>query len=468
MSVANLRRKGGRSKRTLLKTSLDRSSQGAFVTDVQAMAADTDALPSLGEPETTGRPATRLVVFSDDFGRHPSSSQHLIRELLATNLDCCERDCDGSGKYQALWVNTVGTRRPSLSLDDVSRAAGKLRGWAGGVSGSDTGTLPEELTVIDPKMWPGFRRPWQRKFNARSITNAVHRALGPRVQGEQRIVITTLPITADLVGKLDVDQWVYYCVDDFSVWPGMDSEVMQTMERELIGKVDDVVAVSTTLQERIASIGKTPGHTPGLLTHGIDQELWSAGGNDSARPNWWPIDAKSVAVFWGLIDRRLDMDWCRALSGEFERLGDGFVLAGPQQNPDPGVHALPGTVLPGRVAYKDLPGLAPHADVLVMPYIDAEVTRAMQPLKLKEYLATMRPVVVRDLPATREWADCCDVVASEGEFVRVCLERAKTGLPDSQRRARECRLASESWSQKARVFARIWSGPDNMPMRNAA
>jgi hypothetical protein len=36
-----------------------------------------------------------------------------------------------------------------------------------------------------------------------------------------------------------------------------------------------------------------------------------------------------------------------------------------------------------------------------MPYADLAATRAMQPLKLKEYLATGRPVVVRDLPATR-------------------------------------------------------------------
>ena len=34
-----------------------------------------------------------------------------------------------------------------------------------------------------------------------------------------------------------------------------------------------------------------------------------------------------------------------------------------------------------------------------MPYADLPVTRAMQPLKLKEYLVTDRPVVVADLPA---------------------------------------------------------------------
>ena len=37
------------------------------------------------------------------------------------------------------------------------------------------------------------------------------------------------------------------------------------------------------------------------------------------------------------------------------------------------------------------PALAREAAVLIMPYADLPVTRAMQPLKLKEYLATDRP-----------------------------------------------------------------------------
>jgi len=420
------------------------------VADVHAMQADSDVFAWDGEPEIPGRPPTRLIVFSDDWGRHPSSSQHLVRQLLPT--------------HGVLWVNTVGTRTPGLSVADISRAAGKLRSWAGGDKRSTGAALREHLAVISPKMWPGFRRPWQRRLNARSITKAVHASLGPRALNEHRIAITTLPITADLVNQLDVDRWVYYCVDDFSVWPGLDSEVMQTMERELVEKVDDVVAVSQTLQERIAGMGTIAG----LLTHGIDADHWSATRDRSPKPVWWPKTAEPVAMFWGLIDQRLDITWCRALSKQLEKCGGGLVFVGPQQSPAPEVHRLPQTVLPGPVAYHDLPSLAVKSDVLVMPYVDAPVTRAMQPLKFKEYLATMKPVVVRNLPATRDWTDCCDVVTNESEFVRVCMERAKTGLPESQRRARQRRLPGESWSHKARRFASIWTDDEEPLMRNAA
>ena len=57
----------------------------------------------------------RLVVFSDDWGRHPSSAQHLIRHLLP--------------HFRVDWVNTIGTHRPRLSLTDLRRGVEKLKGW---------------------------------------------------------------------------------------------------------------------------------------------------------------------------------------------------------------------------------------------------------------------------------------------------------------------------------------------------
>src|SRR5690606_8294377 len=98
-----------------------------------------------------------------------------------------------------------------------------------------------------------------------------------------------------------------------------------------------------------------------------------------------------------------------------------------------------------------------EAAVLVMPYADLPVTRAMQPLKLKEYLATGKPVVARDLPAAREWGDCLDTAADAATFARRVCERLAGGLPEAQRLARR-RLARESWARKAEQFERLLGG----------
>jgi hypothetical protein len=93
-----------------------------------------------------------------------------------------------------------------------------------------------------------------------------------------------------------------------------------------------------------------------------------------------------------------------------------------------------------------------------MPYADLPVTRAMQPLKLKEYLATSRPVVVRDLPANRNWASALDLAADARGFAETVHRRLSTGLPPEQAAAR-VRLAAESWSGKAEQFAQWAIGP---------
>ena len=71
--------------------------------------------------------------------------------------------------------------------------------------------------------------------------------------------------------------------------------------------------------------------------------------------------------------------------------------------------------------------------------------------QLKEYLATGKPAVVRDLPAVREWADCLDAIGTAEEFSAAVRKRISLGLPDDQRTARR-RLEHEGWSEKARLF----------------
>ncbi len=380
----------------------------------------------------------RLVVFSDDWGRHPSSCQHLIGKLL--------------DRYPVLWVNTIGTRAPRLSLEDLSKTWTKLRQWVTPAQSTGAGDArPANLSIVTPKMYPGFRRPWQRALNARLIARAVNTALGPRATGEKRVAITTIPITADLPGLLEVDAWVYYCVDDFSVWPGLDGGIMHEMERALVRQADAILAVSRTLQQRIDGMG---GRAE-LLTHGIDLAHWreagvgSTGGQavSGVLPADWASLPRPIALFWGVVDQRLDARWCQAIADACGTL----ALVGPHQSPEATLLRHPKVYAPGPVGYDALPALARESEVLVMPYADLPVTRAMQPLKLKEYLATTKPAVIRDLPSTREWADAADVVATPAEAAERVLTRAAQGLPDTQATARR-RLDQEDWGRKAAVL----------------
>jgi glycosyltransferase involved in cell wall biosynthesis len=379
------------------------------------------------------RPA--LLVFADDWGRHPSSAQHLVRRLL--------------DRYTVCWVNTIGTRPPRLDAASFRRGLEKLRHWTR--PANPPAPLPANLRVLNPWMWPWFRSSFCRALNRELLL----RQLLPVVRAEPvlPVAVTTLPLVADVVGSLPVRRWVYYCVDDFGAWPGLDQAPLRRLEARLIQRADTFIAVSTTLQEKLASAGKEAQ----LLTHGVDLDHW-----ENPAPLVLPELAqleRPWIVFWGVTDRRLDIHAVRRLSEDLRR--GTIVLVGPEADPDPELFAAKRMTRLGPVAWEQLPAIAQEAAVLVMPYADLPATRAMQPLKLKEYLATGRPVVVMDLPANRCWADCLDMTDTPEAFSQAVRLRIDTGLPMEQRAAR-ARLAGESWSEKARLFER-WALADPVP-----
>lgn len=366
-----------------------------------------------------------LLVFADDWGRHPSSIQHLVRNGLAGD--------------PTLWVNTVGTRPPRFDLATLDRVRGKLRREnARPVAADDS-----SVRVLNPLMWPWLTHPFDRRLNRRLLLGQLVPVL--RRLPEPPVAITTLPVVADLLGPLPVRKWVYYCVDDFGAWPGLDGPTMRKMERQVVERADLIIAAGENLRGRIRSMGREAE----VLTHGVDQDFWRNPTVPFAPVETWP---KPWVTFWGILDPRMDEETLTRLSGAMTE--GTIVLAGPHQSPPAGVSNLWRVRFAGPVPFASLPGLARESSVLVMPYVDAAVTRAMQPLKLKEYLATGKPVVARDLPGNREWADALDLAGTPDEFARRVIERIAIGLPVSQAMARE-RLAAESWSAKAAAFRRM-------------
>jgi len=374
-----------------------------------------------------------LLIFSDDWGRHPSSCQHLTRRLLR--------------HHPVIWVNTIGTRTPRVDLATVRRVLQKLGDWSH--SRKLSSLMPPGLTVLNPRMWPWFRTDLDRRLNRALLL----RQLEPVLHGCRTpvVAVTTVPIVADLIGTLPVRRWVYYCVDDFSKWPGLDQEPLDRMERQLVARADELIAVSETLRQRLGDMGRESY----LLTHGVDLELWLR--RDVLALPQLGQHHRPLIVFWGMVDRRLDVGFLKRLS---EDLAEGtIVLVGPEQDPDPVLREMSRVVRLPAMSFDQLPALAQESAVLVMPYADLPVTRAMQPLKLKEYLATDRPVVVADLPSTRLWSEALDLVRTPEEFSNAVRLRVRSGLPSSQRTAR-AGLVSESWTAKSAAFERLILGPE--------
>lgn len=383
-----------------------------------------------------------FLIFSDDWGRHPSSCQHLTRRLML------------EGDHRVYWVNTIGTRPPGWNLLTLRRGFGKIRSWFG--DRGETNSSTEEVSrndptpkILHPVMYPWFRHGFDRRLNRFLMSRTINRVL--EKAGETDVTaITTLPIVADLPGELPaVKRWVYYCVDDWSRWPGMDAQPLAEMEAELIRKMDRIVTAGENLRDRIQALGRDSL----LLTHGIDLDFWRGAQSREARqkPEFTRNLPRPVFTFWGLIDERLEPEMVERLAQDSPQ--STILLAGPVAAPEVAkrLEAIPNARLLGMVPYEKLPQLAAESDVLIMPYRKNEATEQIQPLKMTEYLASGRPAVVRALRASQPWADALDEADSPETFSRLARFRALSGLQPSQVSARK-RLESETWDEKARQF----------------
>lgn len=373
-------------------------------------------------------PSPHLIVFADDWGRHPSSAQHLVRHLVP--------------EREVAWINTIGTRAPQLNAAIIRRGFAKVLQWTRSAAPDLRSASPR---VYSPVMYPGFRTAWQRTMNAALLGRFMRAAFGNLANA---VVVSTVPIVADLPAKVSARRWVYYCVDDFSSWPGLDSAPLRAMERKFAARADRVIAAGENLAERMKLYGR---HAE-IISHGIDLEHWRGAGEPSGLLEGLP---RPIFLFWGLIDRRLDLPTLRALDARLS--GGTIALVGPEQDADPALAGLTRVRRLGPAPYGVLPSLASEAAALLIPYSDLPVARAMQPLKLKEYLASGRPVVSTRLPALAGWEDCLDIGNDPETFANLALQRAASELPAAQRAARE-RLKGETWKVKSVRFAEVLFG----------
>ncbi len=119
-----------------------------------------------------------LVVFGEDWGAHPSSTQHLISHL--------KRD------RRVLWVNSIGLRRPRLTFRDFGRMARKVRA----MGQTTMPTAAGEPTVINPRVLPLPGNAIARSLNRRLLGGRLRATMAER--GFNRPILwTSLPTAVD-------------------------------------------------------------------------------------------------------------------------------------------------------------------------------------------------------------------------------------------------------------------------------
>jgi glycosyltransferase involved in cell wall biosynthesis len=184
----------------------------------------------------------------------------------------------------------------------------------------------------------------------------------------------------------------YVAIDDFSAHPSYRRwrRDYLTAFAEISRRRRRLIAVSGAIVDKIDPSG------PALvLPNGVDPELWS--GNPQV-PDWLAALPGPRLLYLGTLDSRLDVE---AAQGIARAWPDGsLVLVGPLEDR---AHLAPLLAEPNvlhhaPVAHSEVPAIVAGADACLIPHHRTDLTVAMSPLKLYEYLAAGRPVAVTDLP----------------------------------------------------------------------
>lgn len=379
-----------------------------------------------------------IILFGDDWGRHPSTILHLGKVLAQSN--------------RILWVNTLGSRRPKLNWHDIKRIGEKT--WKLVKPHSDPSVF-QNVRVIQPLVLPYYDSKSVRNLN-NSLLPFCIRWVTKRLGFYRPILLTVTPLISDVIGRLGEYSSHYLCTDDYPKFDNVFAAFGE-MERITLDRVDLVFATSHALVE-----SRHPKKRPArYLPQGVDTDhfAYQEGGTAEELQNI----SRPIVGFFGLIASWIDVDLIRRCARQYPHAT--FVLIGRSMIDRGELAGLPNLLVLGERPYEVLPRYAQAFDVGLIPFVRNELTLASNPLKMLEYLSMGMAVVSTDLPEVRKFDDVVSVAESNDAFVELVGDAMKTNSK-SKRNQRRRRAEAFSWTSVAEDFSTAIEEAEKDKIRN--
>jgi glycosyltransferase involved in cell wall biosynthesis len=364
-----------------------------------------------------------VVYFGNDwFAENRTSSHHIAKRL--------------AGHVNLLYVDSPGMRPPSGSKRDLTRIFKKL------------GQALQPARRVEPGLWHCTvpQLPW-RNLPGVALLNrwfgawAVRRAM--RTAGMGKPVLWFLvPHPAFMLDAIRHRLAIYYCIDDYAAHPGVDVAHIQQCDLKLTQACAHVFVAPPALVAAKQAINPASTYSP----HGVDVELFAkAQAPETVVPPQAASLSRPVIGYFGLIAPWTDV----ALLAHLARARPqwSFLLVGHASTNVDALRALPNVTMVGPQPYETLPSWAKAFDVAVIPYrLNQQVANA-NPLKLREYLATGKPVVSVPAPEVERFGDLVRV-AREPEAYLAAVEAALQDQHPQRVEARMAAVSTMSWDHR--------------------
>jgi len=336
-------------------------------------------------------------------------------------------------RVPVLYVNSIGMRVPRVGEGRMflRRVGRKLRSLRRGMV-----RVRGNFAVYSPFVAPGRLG---MAIGGRTLPGQVRRA-ARRLGIHRPLVWVACPPGAAALEGLRPGAVVYQRTDRFEEYTGVDRGQIESYDRALKSRADITLYCSRYLFEQEAAACADAL----FVDHGVDYERFERAGDD---PSSEPADVRGIprprAGFVGGVDAStFDPDLFVEVAGSLADVQ--FVVVGACSLPE-GWCDLPNVHFLGQRQYEDVPGYMAACDALLMPWNRSEWIRACNPVKLKEYLATGRPVVSTSFPELAQYEGLVRV-ADGAEAFAAAIREALDDPGDAI--ARRARVPEETWSAK--------------------
>jgi Mrp family chromosome partitioning ATPase/glycosyltransferase involved in cell wall biosynthesis len=389
--------------------------------EVELLPVGGDARPrGMVMPEAAGKLHDRdILCFSHDWTGATLSKNHLMRLLSQRN--------------RILWVNSIGYRRPTASGYDIRRMLGKLWAFAKPVT-----EVEPNLFVLNPLAIPAYGGAMS-DFNRRWLGRQIKRAMA-NLGFTRPINFVFNPAAAIVAGNLGEEKLVYYCVDEFSAFSGVNAAGLARLEKQLMSKADLVVTSSEPLFE-----SKSPSNPNTILVrHGVDYDHFRKALDPATIiPPEIAHLPRPVIGYFGLIAKDwVDIELLIHLAKAMPEAS--LVMLGKVTMDVSALKRLPNVHILGPKPYETLPNFCKGFDAGIIPFPINRATLNANPLKLREYLAAGVQVVSTAIPESQAVSQCRIASSPESFVAEVQAALNHPGSPA----ARSLTMAGESWAAR--------------------
>ena len=360
---------------------------------------------------------------------HPHSKNHLMKRFARAG-------------NRVIFVNSISMGLASLGTKDLlPRVARKLKSYA-----KLARTTPEGITVVSPAALPFFGSRASRAAN-RHMLRAQIGALARSRGLSDPILWLAIPTAVEMIGRLKESLVVYQVSDKYDA-NTMDHATDPKTIRRLHERALDAADIVLYSGRKLLSEATLARERSYLLEQAVDFDHWAKVGSGELEvaAEVARLPRPRIGYFGAIEPWLVDQELVRRASRERPSWHWVFIgnrSRGLEIEDLPNVHFLP------PVAYDELPRYAAGFDVCVLPWETGQAfTSYGSAIKVREYLATGKPVVIAPLPEYEPMRDVLRIARSRDDFLRLVEDALKEEGGEAAR-ARQAAVAAGTWDARA-------------------